>query len=440
MSDESRPRYEPSAIEPKWQRYWDEHGTFRSERRPGRQKLYVLDMFPYPSGSGLHVGHPEGYTATDIVARYYRMRGFDVLHPMGWDAFGLPAEQHAIATGEHPGIATKRNIATFKRQLKMLGLSYDWSREIDTTDPSYVKWTQWIFLRLFERGLAYQASVPVNWCPALGTVLANEEVIDGKSERGGHPVERLPVRQWMLRITAYADRLDADLGRLDWPDTKTKQHHWIGRSEGVEVDFLVEGTNQRVTVFTTRVDTLAGATYVVLAPEHPLVAALAGEGERARAVHAYVEAGRRRSDLERAEAQTKTGVPLSAFAVNPINGDRLPIWVADYVIGTYGTGAVMAVPAHDERDHAFAVTNELPIVQVIAPASSECGARGKPIDVKVAAFTDDEGALTYRQRTDVPVPDGLPTSEARKLITGWLESRGAGRPRVTYRLRDWVFA
>ncbi|MDP9150186.1 MAG: leucine--tRNA ligase [Myxococcota bacterium] len=440
MSDASRPRYEPSAIEPKWQKYWDEHATFRSERRQGRQKRYVLDMFPYPSGSGLHVGHPEGYTATDIVARYYRMRGFDVLHPMGWDAFGLPAEQHAIATGEHPGVATKRNIATFKRQLKMLGLSYDWSREIDTTDPSYVKWTQWIFLKLFERGLAYQASIPVNWCPALGTVLANEEVIDGKSERGGHLVERLPLRQWMLRITAYADRLDTDLGRVDWPDTKAKQHHWIGRSEGAEVDFLVEGTVERVTVFTTRVDTLAGATYVVLAPEHALVTALAGEGERGRVVRAYVEAGRRKSDLDRAEAKTKTGVPLSAFAINPINGERVPIWVADYVIGTYGTGAVMAVPAHDERDHEFAVTNGLPIVQVVAPGSNESGLRVDEIDVKVAAFTRDEGAVTFRQRTDVPVPDGLPTVEARRVITEWLESRGAGRPRVTYRLRDWVFA
>ncbi len=439
-SDEPRPRYEPSVIEPKWQKYWEEHGTFRAERRPGRKKLYVLDMFPYPSGSGLHVGHPEGYTATDIVARYHRMCGFDVLHPMGWDAFGLPAEQHAIATGEHPDVATKRNIATFKRQLKMLGLSYDWAREIDTTEPSYVKWTQWIFLKLFERGLAYQASIPVNWCQALGTVLANEEVIDGKSERGGHPVERLPLRQWMLRITAYADRLDADLERLDWPDTKIKQHHWIGRSEGAEVDFAVEGTGEFVTVFTTRVDTLAGVTYVVLAPEHPLVAKLAGDGEAARAVSHYVETARSKSDLDRTESRIKTGVSLGAFAINPINGDRIPIWIADYVIGTYGTGAVMAVPGHDDRDHEFALKHGMHIVQVIAPGPKVGDETELTVDVQTAAFTEDDGAVTWRQRTQDPLPDGLPTAEARRRITAWLQTRGAGRARVTYRLRDWVFS
>jgi leucyl-tRNA synthetase len=436
MNDEPRPRYNPAEIEPKWQAYWESHATFRAERHPGRKKLYVLDMFPYPSGSGLHVGHPEGYTATDIVARYQRMRGVDVLHPMGWDAFGLPAEQHAIATGEHPRETTKRNIATFKRQLKMLGFSYDWSREVDTTDPAYVKWTQWIFLKLFERGLAYQAEIPVNWCAALGTVLANEEVIDGLSERGNHPVERLPFRQWMLKITAYADRLDADLEGLDWPDTKAIQHHWIGRSEGAEVDFAVDGTGETITVFTTRVDTLAGATYVVLAPEHPLVAKLA-PASHAEAVGQYVEAARRKSDLDRTEAKTKSGVPLGATAINPINGDRLPIWVADYVIGTYGTGAVMAVPAHDERDHAFARTHALPIVQVIAPAKP---AKGEAIDVQAAAFTRDDDAVTFHQRTNFPVPDGVATAEARRLITAWLGSSGKGRPRVTYRLRDWVFS
>ena len=436
MNDDGRPRYDPAQIEPKWQRHWEENATFRAQRHPGKKKLYVLDMFPYPSGSGLHVGHPEGYTATDIVARYRRMRGVDVLHPMGWDAFGLPAEQHAIATGEHPRVATARNITTFRRQLKMLGFSYDWAREVDTTDPGYVKWTQWIFLKLFERGLAYQAEIPVNWCPALGTVLANEEVIDGKSERGDHPVERVPLRQWMLRITAYADRLDADLQNLDWPDTKAKQHHWIGRSEGAEVDFAVDATADVITVFTTRVDTLAGATYVVLAPEHPLVAKLCARipSDKAAAVRAYVEAAQRKSDLDRTEAKTKTGVPLGVEGVNPINGDRLPIWVADYVIGTYGTGAVMAVPAHDERDHEFARAYGLPIVQVIARSN------GAAVDVQREAFVDDVDAVTSGQRAQVPVPDGLPTAEARRVITRWLEGRGKGRGRVTYRLRDWVFS
>lgn len=436
MSDESRPRYQPSSVEPKWQQRWDDESTFRAVRHEGKKKLYILDMFPYPSGAGLHVGHPEGYTATDIVARYWRMRGVDVLHPMGWDAFGLPAEQHAIATNTHPRDTTKKNIATFKRQLKMLGFSYDWAREIDTTDPGYVRWTQWIFLKLFERGLAYQAEVPVNWCPELGTVLANEEVIDGKSERGGHPVERVPLRQWMLKITAYADRLDEDLAVLDWPDSKLKQHNWIGRSEGAEVDFAVEGSDRTITVYTTRVDTLAGATYVVLAPEHPLVEALGKSPE----VKAYVEASRRKSDFDRTEAKTKTGVPLGATAINPVNGDALPIWVADYVIGAYGTGAVMAVPAHDERDHAFAKAYGLPIVQVIARRDGS--APGKPaVDVQAEAFTeDDEGAVTWHQRSDVPVPDGMTTEAARAQVTAWLAARGKGRSKVTYRLRDWVFA
>ena len=428
-------RYDPSLIEPKWQKHWDERATFRAERHAGRPKFYALDMFPYPSGSGLHVGHPEGYTATDIVARYKRMRGFDVLHPMGWDAFGLPAEQHAIQTGTHPRETTKRNIATFKRQLKMLGFSYDWEREVDTTDPEYVKWTQWIFLQLFHRGLAYQDNIAVNWCAALGTVLANEEVIDGKSERGGHPVERVPLRQWMLRITAYADRLDADLTALDWPDTKAKQRHWIGRSEGAEVTFDVKDSDARITVFTTRVDTLAGATYVVLAPEHPLVATLATP-ENADAVAAYVAAAHKKSDIDRTDqTKEKSGVPLGRSAVNPINGDALPIWVADYVIGTYGTGAVMAVPAHDERDHAFAKKYELPIVQVIARRDA------KPIDVQAQAFTeDDDAAIVFHQRASAPVEDGMPTAEARRVVTAWLESTSHGRGKVTYRLRDWVFS
>jgi leucyl-tRNA synthetase len=437
MSDETRERYEPGAIEPKWQKIWDERGTFRAERHPGRNKLYVLDMFPYPSGSGLHVGHPEGYTATDIVSRYWRMRGADVLHPMGWDAFGLPAEQHAIATNTHPRDTTKKNIATFKRQLKMLGMSYDWSREIDTTDSDYVRWTQWIFLKLFERKLAYQAKVPVNWCAALGTVLANEEVIDGKSERGGHPVERVPLRQWMLKITEYADRLDADLAKVDWPETTVKQqHHWIGRSEGAEIDFDVVGAPGQaptsIRVFTTRADTVPGVTYIVLAPEHPLVEKLVAP-EQAAAVRAYVDAAKSKSDLDRAEAKTKTGVALGARAKNPVNGQDVPIWVADYVIATYGTGAVMAVPAHDERDHEFARAYGLPIVQVIEPAAG-----GPKVDVQAAAFTDD--GLTRYDHVLVDVAQGTPSAEARLRIAGWLAKLGKGQSKVTYRLRDWVFS
>jgi leucyl-tRNA synthetase len=440
MSDDTRERYEPAAIEPKWQQFWDEHATFRTERHPGKKKLYVLDMFPYPSGSGLHVGHPEGYTATDIVARHWRMRGFDVLHPMGWDAFGLPAEQHAIATNTHPRDTTKKNIATFKRQLKMLGMSYDWSREIDTTDSGYVRWTQWIFLKLFERKLAYQAKIPVNWCAALGTVLANEEVIDGKSERGGHPVERVPLRQWMLRITEYADRLDADLAGLDWPDTKAKQHHWIGRSEGAEIDFDVVSAGQQaapaIRVFTTRADTLPGVTYVVLAPEHPLVAELVTPAQEA-AVRAYVAAAKNKSDADRTEAKTKTGVFLGAKVRNPISGEEVPLWVADYVIATYGTGAVMAVPAHDERDHAFARTYGLPIVAVVEPRPGAAA-----VDVQEAAFTDD-GVVRYERegrRMLADVPAGTPSAEARSLVAAWLAKAGKGHTKVTYRLRDWVFS
>jgi leucyl-tRNA synthetase len=443
-SDDSRERYTPQVIEPKWQKVWEEQKTFRAERHPGKEKLYILDMFPYPSGSGLHVGHPEGYTATDIVARHARMRGLDVLHPMGWDAFGLPAEQHAIRTGQHPAKTTHENIRTFKRQLKSLGFSYDWAREVDTTEKGYVRWTQWIFLQLFKKGLAFQSEVPVNWCPELGTVLANEEVVDGKSDIGGHPVERLPLRQWMLRITAYADRLDADLASLDWPETKGKQHDWIGRSEGAEVDFEVApdvgangATPKKITVFTTRVDTLAGATYVVLAPEHPLVALLA-TGPRKAEVLAYVEAARTKSDIDRSDAaRTKTGVPLDARATNPINGHKLPIWVADYVIGSYGTGAVMAVPAHDERDHAFARAYGLPIVAVVAPTD------GHPIDVRDEPFTEDGVSMGSRGGEGagaLEIPSGMPSADVRKKTTAWLESQGKGRVRVTYHLRDWVFS
>jgi leucyl-tRNA synthetase len=435
MSDPAssiRRRYDPASIEPKWQKTWDEQQTFRAERHPGRPKKYILDMFPYPSGSGLHVGHPEGYTATDIVARYSRMRGFDVLHPMGWDAFGLPAEQYAIQTGTHPRETTLRNIATFKRQLKMLGFSYDWSREVDTTDAGYVKWTQWIFLQLFKKGLAFQSKIPVNWCAELGTVLANEEVIDGKSERGGYPVERLPLRQWMLKITEYADRLDEDLAGLDWPETKAKQHDWIGRSEGAEVTFPVIGSTEVIRVFTTRVDTLSGATYLVVAPEHPLALSLASPVQK-DAVAAYIAAARGKSDIDRSDVtKKKTGVDTGSLAINPINGDAIPVWVGDYVIGTYGTGAVMAVPAHDDRDHAFALTYKLPIVQVVEPVS------GASVDVQAVAFTDD--GVAHGAKGKLHIADGTPSEAVRKQTTEWLVAHDAGRARVTYKLRDWVFS
>jgi leucyl-tRNA synthetase len=433
-------RYEPSTIEPKWQRYWAEHKTFATRRNPGRKKMYILDMFPYPSGSGLHVGHPEGYTATDIVARYQRMRGVDVLHPMGWDAFGLPAEQYAIQTGTHPRVTTQQNIGTFRRQLQSLGFSYDWDREVDTTDPSYVRWTQWIFLQLFKKGLAFQDHVPVNWCAALGTVLANEEVIDGKSERGNHPVERVPLRQWMLRITAYADRLAEDLTGLDWPETIDKQRHWIGRSEGAEIDFVVVDAKQADTqhvikVFTTRPDTLAGATYVVIAPEHPLVAQLV-TAETRDAVHNYVQVAKNKSDRDRSDfSKAKSGVVTGHLVRNPINGDLLPVWVGDYVIGTYGTGAVMAVPAHDERDHAFAKTYGLPIVKVVERV--DANKRG-PVDVQAEAFVDD--GVAFQCRAHVPLPDGTPTAEVKRKVIDFLTQAGAGKSKITYRLRDWVFS
>ena len=437
MSGE-REAYDPSTIEPKWQRTWDENKTFRAVRRPGRPKAYVLDMFPYPSGAGLHVGHPEGYTATDIVARYKRMRGFDVLHPMGWDAFGLPAEQHAIRTGTHPRTTTLKNIQTFRRQLKLLGLSYDWEREVDTTDPGYVKWTQWIFLRLFEKGLAFQQSdMPVNWCPELGTVLANDEVTaDGRSEVGGFPVEKLRIRQWSLKITAYADRLLDGLEGLEWPETKAKQAHWIGRSEGATVDFAVEGRpGATITVFTTRVDTLPGATYVVLAPEHPLALEIATAEER-EAVRRYADEANKKSDLVRSDAsREKTGVPTGAFAVNPLNGDRVPIWVADYVIGSYGTGAVMGVPGGDARDHAFASKYGLPIIGVVGRAD------GADLDVAKEPYVE-EGVANQEAvaRSRAPLRVGMPSAEVKRVVTDWLAAQGKGASRVTYRLRDWVFS
>jgi leucyl-tRNA synthetase len=419
--------YDPKAIEPRWQAYWLENETFRVEIDPDKPKYYVLDMFPYPSGEGLHAGHPEGYTATDILARYKRMRGFNVLHPMGWDAFGLPAEQYAIKTGTHPRITTQKNIDRFRQQIRSFGFSYDWSREIDTTSPAYVKWTQWIFCKLYGRGLAYRAEAPVNWCPALGTVLANEEVIDGKSEIGGHPVERRPMLQWMLRITEYADRLLEDLEELDWPESiKKMQRDWIGRSEGARIRFAVEGHDDSIEVFTTRPDTLFGATYMVLAPEHELVPRITS-GERRREVEAYLAKSAHRSERVRLSGKTeKTGVPTGAHALHPVTGERIPIWIADYVLLGYGTGAIMAVPAHDERDHAFARQFSLPIVPVVSAPDG--------FDVEREAWVGEGVGRNSR------FLDGLETPAAKRRMIDWLEEAGAGRAEVTYKLRDWLFS
>ncbi|MBM4067746.1 MAG: leucine--tRNA ligase [Planctomycetes bacterium] len=518
------PMYNPKEIEPRWQKYWEEHKVFRAADVSDKPKYYILDMFPYPSGSGLHVGHPEGYTATDILARYKRMRGFNVLHPMGWDAFGLPAEQYAIETGTHPRETTQKNIATFRRQIKMLGFSYDWDREVDTTDPKYFKWTQWIFLQLFDtwydaeqkRGrpiaelpipaeveakgpdavaayrdgkrLAYQAEVPVNWCAALGTVLANEEVVDGKSERGGHPVVRMPLRQWLLRITAYADRLLEDLEPLDWSHSiKAMQREWIGRSEGAEVDFRLAENEETIRVFTTRPDTLFGATYMVLAPEHALVKRITTARQQTE-VDEYRAATARKSDFERTEiAKKKTGVFTGAYALNPVNGKSVPIWIADYVLVSYGTGAIMAVPGHDERDWEFAVQFKLPIIPVVLPpqswlqatdvyrllkeqlAESQSDGRQVPtmspggmqvvqkatplwdrlgqdlgkvveqlyrnhIQLFSEAYTDEGTAINSGPF------DGLPTAEFKAQITRWLEERKQGQRKVNYKLRDWLFS
>lgn len=411
-------------IEKKWQGYWEENKTFRTPDETEKPKFYALDMFPYPSGAGLHVGHPEGYTATDILSRMKRMQGYNVLHPMGWDAFGLPAEQYALDTENSPAEFTELNINTFRNQIKALGFSYDWDREVNTTDPNYYKWTQWIFLKLFEKGLAYVDEVPVNWCPALGTVLANEEIIDGKSERGGHPVERRPMRQWMLKITAYGDRLLEDLDELDWPESlKDMQRNWIGRSEGAEVHFNIDGTDEKFTVFTTRPDTLFGASYCVLAPEHALVADIT-TAEQKEAVEAYINSVKMKSDLERTElAKEKTGVFTGAYAVNPVNGEKLPIWIADYVLATYGTGAVMAVPAHDERDYEFASTFNLLMKEVV-----------KGGDITKEAYTGD-GA-----HVNSAFLDGLNKEEAIAKMIEWLEVTSAGNQKVTYRLRDWLFS
>lgn len=452
MSERRKP-YPFDQIEPKWQAIWEERQVFHAPNPgekhfdPSKPKFYILDMFPYPSGAGLHVGHPEGYTATDIVARYKRMRGLNVLHPMGWDAFGLPAEQYAIKTGEHPATATQVNVAKFKTQLKRIGFSYDWQREINTTDPHYYKWTQWIFLRIYNswfnpatnkaepissfRGdnpdsvrLAYVADVPVNWCPELGTVLANEEVVDGKSEIGGFPVVRRPMRQWMLRITAYAERLLNELDPLDWPEgIKLLQRNWIGRSEGAEIDFKIDN-EKKIRVFTTRPDTLYGGTFLVLAPEHSLVDLIVTE-EQWPTVREYREKTARKSDLERAElAKEKTGVFTGAYAINPANEQKIPIWIADYVLLGYGTGAIGGVPAHDERDLEFARKFDLPVVEVVKPLSDE----------PALGFVGEGIAINS------PIINGLTSAEAKKKITAWLEDRGQGKRAINYKLRDWLFS
>ncbi|REJ66863.1 MAG: leucine--tRNA ligase [Planctomycetota bacterium] len=485
------PRYNPAIVEPKWQQFWEQNQTFAAPRLPTGEKLYVLDMFPYPSGDGLHVGHPEGYTATDIVCRYARMCGKSVLHPMGFDSFGLPAEEHAIKTNTHPREQTEKNIDNFRRQLKMIGFSYDWQRELATTDVAYFRFTQWIFLQLFdtwfdpqsqqgrpiaelpipddvaaageqavdqyrdEHRLAYQTHAPVNWCPALGTVLANEEVIDGKSERGSHPVVRMPLRQWMLRITAYAERLEAGLEQLDWPESiKTLQRNWIGRSSGAEVDFFIGPTLQfaawkeaRATagfprkpeddvlrIYTTRPDTLFGATYMVIAPEHPAVERLTTP-EQADAVAAYCQAAAAKSDLDRTElAKEKTGVFTGAHAVNPVNGQPIPIWIADYVLISYGTGAIMAVPGHDERDFEFAKKFDIPIVAVVDPQRDiETAARDDVLSAQ-AVFTGDGAAINSGDY------DGLATAEFKTRIAADLSQQGLGRSAVNFKLRDWLFS
>ena len=436
--------YNFSEIEKKWQKYWLENKTFKAQDCcKDKQKLYVLDMFPYPSGAGLHVGHPEGYTATDIFCRYKRMKGFNVLHPMGWDAFGLPAEQYAIETGTHPAITTKKNVETFKRQIQSLGFSYDWDREINTTDPKYYRWTQWIFLQLYKKGLAYVDEVPVNWCPALGTVLANEEVIDGRSERGNHPVIRKPMRQWVLKITEYAERLLKDLDTLDWPEgIKEMQRNWIGRSEGAEVIFQIAGSDKTVTVFTTRPDTLFGATYMVLSPEHALVPEITTQECRA-AVEEYQKFAASKSDLDRTELNNeKTGCFTGAYAVNPVNGDKIPIWIADYVLSSYGTGAIMAVPAHDTRDFDFAVKFNIPIKCIIQPDPAEAAAlKIDPADVfagKVCWTGDGESVNSANDQG--LVINGLKVTEAKAKTIAWLAERGIGKKTVNYKLRDWLFS
>ena len=423
--------YNHKKIEKKWQKIWDEEKTFRTDASRDREKCYVLDMFPYPSGSGLHVGHPLGYTATDIYSRFKRLNNFNVLHPIGWDAFGLPAEQYALKTGTHPRVTTEKNIKRYRKQLKMLGFSYDWDREVNTTDPKYYKWTQWIFLQLYNKGLAYEAEVPVNWCPELKAVLSNEEVVDGKSDIGGHPVERLPMRQWMLKITDYAESLLNGLDDLDWPESvKELQKNWIGKSEGCEVNFKINDLNADIIVYTTRPDTLFGATYMVLAPEHPLVDKLVAE-DPINDVNSYKKFSSLKSDFDRGELnKEKTGVPLGAYAINPVNNQKIPIWIADYVLMSYGTGAIMAVPAHDERDYEFAKKFNLQITEVVS---------GGNIEVEVYTDTSNGVMINSSNGEGLNLND-LKVNEAIKVVIDWLEKEDLGKKKIQYKLRDWLFS
>lgn len=417
--------YDSDSIEKKWEKVWEENKSYKTDVRDfSKPKMYVLDMFPYPSGQGLHVGHVEGYSATDAYSRFKRAQGYNVLHPMGFDSFGLPAEQYSIKNNKHPGPFTDINIDNFIRQLKRCGFSYDWDRVIKTSDPKYYKFTQWIFIQLFKKNLAYYGERPVNWCPALGTVLANEEVIDGKSERGGFPVVRIPMKQWVLKITAYGDKLLAGLDDLDWPSSTIQmQRNWIGKSQGVEVDFKIENTDKKFSVFTTRVDTLYGCTYVVLAPEHPLVKEITTEDQK-ESVENYINECQRKSDLERTSLnKEKTGVFTGSYAINPVNGKKVPVYIGDYVLGSYGSGAVMAVPAHDERDYAFALKHNLPIIEVV-----------KGGDISKAAFTEDGVHINSG------VADGMMIKEAKEAIVNLLVEKGAGRIKVNYKLRDWIFS
>ncbi|SPS03385.1 leucine--tRNA ligase [Latilactobacillus sakei] len=416
--------YDHRAVEQKWQAYWQSHKSFKTTEDKDKKNFYALDMFPYPSGQGLHVGHPEGYTATDILARMKRMQGFNVLHPMGWDAFGLPAEQYALDTGNNPADFTQKNINTFKRQINSLGFSYDWDREVNTTDPDFYKWTQWIFEKMYEKGLAYEAEVAVNWSPDLGTVVANEEVIDGKTERGGYPVYRKPMRQWMLKITAYADRLIDDLDLVDWPESvKDMQRNWIGRSKGAEVSFAVENHDANIDVFTTRADTMFGVSYIVMAPEHKLVADITTPEQKA-AVDAYLKEIEHKSDLERTDlAKDKTGAFTGAYAINPVNGERLPIWISDYVLASYGTGAVMAVPAHDPRDWEFAKKFGLPLKPVVSGGNPEEAVHTEPGVMINSDFLD-----------------GLDKQAAIDKMIPWLVEHKVGHEQISYKLRDWLFS
>lgn len=417
--------YDSDSIEKKWEKVWEENKSYKTDVRDfSKPKMYVLDMFPYPSGQGLHVGHVEGYSATDAYSRFKRAQGYNVLHPMGFDSFGLPAEQYSIKNNKHPGPFTDINIDNFIRQLKRCGFSYDWDRVIKTSDPKYYKFTQWIFIQLFKKNLAYYGERPVNWCPALGTVLANEEVIDGKSERGGFPVVRIPMKQWVLKITAYGDKLLAGLDDLDWPSSTIQmQRNWIGKSQGVEVDFKIENTDKKFSVFTTRVDTLYGCSYVVLAPEHPLVKEITTKDQK-ESVENYINECQRKSDLERTSLnKEKTGVFTGSYAINPVNGKKVPVYIGDYVLGSYGSGAVMAVPAHDERDYAFALKHNLPIIEVV-----------KGGDISKAAFTEDGVHINSG------VADGMMIKEAKEAIVNLLVEKGAGRIKVNYKLRDWIFS